>query len=157
VDSIFIRRVTWLIERVLIVLSASIAAVVFLQVVFRYVLRQPLFWSEELPRYLLIWTTFLAAALAQKHEAHINITLFVTRLSRRLHDGLRILANLIILGFLGVLVYSGSLVTSITAHHRSTALQIPMGIVYLALPVGSALMMLYLLLQIVRDLRNLRA
>jgi TRAP-type C4-dicarboxylate transport system permease small subunit len=156
-DSTFIRRLTWIIERVLIVLSVSIAAVVFLQVVFRYLLRQPLFWSEELPRYLLIWTTFLAAALAQKHEAHINITLFVTRLSPRLKDALRILANLIILGFLGVLVYSGSLVTSITVHHRSTALQIPMGIVYLALPVGSALMMLYLLLQIARDLRNLRA
>jgi TRAP-type C4-dicarboxylate transport system permease small subunit len=156
-DSIFIRRLTWIVERILIVLSVSITAVVFLQVVFRYVLRQPLFWSEELPRYLLIWISFLAAALAQKHEAHINITLLVTRLSPRLQQARRILANLVMLGFLGVLVYSGSLVASITAHHRSTALQIPMALVYLALPVGSALMILYLILQIARDLRNLSA
>jgi TRAP-type C4-dicarboxylate transport system permease small subunit len=74
---------------VLIALSMGIAAVVFLQVVFRYVLRQPLFWSEELPRYLLIWMSFLAAALAQKTEAHINITLCLTWLPRRswLHLG----------------------------------------------------------------------
>jgi len=76
-DSTFIRRLTWSIERILIVLSVSITAVVFLQVVFRYLLRQPLFWSEELPRYLLIWMTFLAAALAQKHDAHKSITLVV--------------------------------------------------------------------------------
>ena len=43
-DSTFIRSLTWLVERLLIVLSMLIAAVVFLQVVFRYVLQQPLFW-----------------------------------------------------------------------------------------------------------------
>jgi len=151
-DSRLIRRLTWLVERVLILLSMLIAAVVFLQVVFRYVLQQPLYWSEELPRYLLIWMSFLAAALAQKNEAHINITLAVTPLPMAVQRGIRLLANLVILGFLGVLVYSGSLVTRITAAHRSTALQIPMAVVYAALPVGAALMMLYLVLQIARDL-----
>jgi len=151
-DSRLIRRLTWLVERVLILLSMLIAAVVFLQVVFRYVLQQPLYWSEELPRYLLIWMSFLAAALAQKNEAHINITLAVTPLPTVVQRGIRLLANLVILGFLGVLVYSGSLVTRITAAHRSTALQIPMAVVYAALPVGAALMMLYLVLQIARDL-----
>ena len=153
-DSIFIRRLTWLVERVLVVLSLLIAAVVFLQVVFRYVLQQPLFWSEELPRYLLIWMSFLSAALAQKDEAHINITLAVTPLPRVVRRWIRLLANLVILGFLGILIYSGALVTKITAAHRSTALQIPMAIVYVALPVGAALMMLYLILQIVRDVRS---
>jgi len=152
VDSWLIRRLTWGVERVLILLSMLIAAVVFLQVVFRYVLQQPLYWSEELPRYLLIWMSFLAAALAQKNEAHINITLAVTPLPTVVQRGIRLLANLVILGFLGVLVYSGSLVTRITAAHRSTALQIPMAVVYAALPVGAALMMLYLVLQIARDL-----
>lgn len=151
-DSRLIRRLTWLVERVLILLSMLIAAVVFLQVVFRYVLQQPLYWSEELPRYLLIWMSFLAAALAQKNEAHINITLAVTPLPMAVQRGIRLLANLVILGFLGVLIYSGSLVTRITAAHRSTALQIPMAVVYAALPVGAALMMLYLVLQIARDL-----
>lgn len=156
-DSTFIRRLTWSIERVLIFLSVSITAVVFLQVVFRYLLRQPLFWSEELPRYLLIWMTFLAAALAQKHDAHMSITLVVNWLSPRARRVVRILAHLVVLAFLGVLVHSGSLVTGITVHHRSTALQIPMAAVYVALPIGAALMMLYLVLQIVLELRQPRA
>ena len=155
-DSTLIRRLTCGIECVLIVLSMGIAAVVFLQVVFRYVLRQPLFWSEELPRYLLIWMSFLAAALAQKTEAHINITLCLTWLPRRTQRWLHLGANLVILAFLGVLVYSGGLVVNITAHHRSTALQLPMGLVYAALPVGALLMMLYLVLQILQELQALR-
>jgi len=153
-ENTLIRKLTWLLERILIALSLLISIVVFLQVVFRYVLSQPLFWSEELPRYLLIWTTFLAAALAQKHRAHINITLAVNLLPRRIQKWLRILADILICVFLGVLVYSGSLVSRVTLHHRSTALQIPMAAVYLALPVGAALMMLYLLLQIIDDVRN---
>ena len=155
-ESAFIRGVTWGVERLLILLSMLIASVVFLQVVFRYVLQQPLYWSEELPRYLLIWMSFLAAALAQKNEAHINITLAVTPLPTVVQRGIRLFANLVILGFLGVLVYSGSLVTRITAAHRSTALQIPMAVVYAALPVGAALMMLYLVLQIVQDVTRRR-
>jgi TRAP-type transport system small permease protein len=156
-ESPFIRRLTWGIERVLILLSIAIALVVFLQVLFRYLLRQPLFWSEELPRYLLIWMSFLAAALAQKHNAHINITLCLAPLSTRTRQVLKILTDTVILVFLWVLVYSGGLVTSITVHHRSTALQLPMGLVYAALPVGATLMSLYLTLQIADGVRRLKA
>jgi TRAP-type C4-dicarboxylate transport system permease small subunit len=156
VDSIFIRRLTQGVEWVLVVLSGLIFAVVFLQVVFRYVLRQPLFWSEELPRYLLIWMSFLAAALAQRQNAHINIALCLTPLPARARHALKILTDMVVLIFLWILFYSGGLVTSVTAHHRSTALQIPMGWVYAALPVGAALMSLYLVLQIADGVRRLK-
>jgi len=156
-ESALIRRLTRLVEWMLVVLSILIFVVVFLQVLFRYLLRQPLFWSEELPRYLLIWMCFLAAALAQKHDAHINITLCLAPLSTRTRQLLKILTDAVILVFLWILIYSGSLVTSITAHHRSTALQLPMGLVYAALPVGAILMSLYLVLQIADSVRRQKA
>ena len=156
-DSIVIRKLTRLVEWMLTVLSILIFVVVFLQVLFRYLLRQPLFWSEELPRYLLIWMCFLAAALAQKHDAHINITLCLAPLSTRTRQLFKILTDAVILAFLWILIYSGGLVTSITAHHRSTALQLPMGLVYAALPVGAILMSVYLFLQIADGVRRLKA
>jgi TRAP-type C4-dicarboxylate transport system permease small subunit len=156
-ESALIRRLTRFVEWMLTVLSILIFVVVFLQVLFRYLLRQPLFWSEELPRYLLIWMCFLAAAVAQKHDAHINITLCLAPLSTRARQMLKILTDAIILAFLWILIYSGGLVTSITAHHRSTALQLPMGLVYAALPVGAILMSLYLVLQIADGVRRLKA
>ncbi len=155
-DSTFVRWLTRLVEWMLVGLSVLIFAVVFLQVLFRYLLRQPLFWSEELPRYLLIWMSFLAAALAQKQDAHINITLCLAPLSTRARQALKILTDVVILVFLWVLIYSGSMVTSITAHHRSTALQLPMGFVYAALPAGAVLMSLYLVLQLADGVRRLK-
>jgi len=101
--------------------------------------------------------SFLAAALAQKHDAHINITLCLAPFSTRARQVLKILTDAIILAFLWVITYSGGLVTSITAHHRSTALQLPMGLVYAALPVGAILMSLYLVLQIADGVRRLKA
>ena len=156
-ESALIRRLTRFVEWMLVAFSILIFVVVFLQVLFRYLLRQPLFWSEELPRYLLIWMSFLAAALAQKTDAHINITLCLAPLSARARQALKILTDVIVLAFLWILMYSGGLVTSITAHHRSTALQIPMGVVYAALPVGAVLMSLYLILQIAASVRRLKA
>jgi TRAP-type transport system small permease protein len=155
VNSRLIHNLTRLLEQALIVLSVLISAVVFLQVVFRYVLQQPLFWSEELPRYLLIWMSFLAAAREQKDEAHINIGLCLTPLPVAAQRWIRLFTNLVILAFLAILVYSGTLVINITAYHRSTALQIPMAAVYAALPVGAMLMMLYLVLQIAQDVKIL--
>lgn len=155
-DSTVIRRLTQGVEWVLVSLSGLIFLVVFLQVVFRYVLRQPLFWSEELPRYLLIWMSFLAAALAQRQDAHINITLCLAPLPARARRALKILTDIVVLFFLWILLYSGGLVTSVTAQHRSTALQLPMGWVYAALPVGAALMSLYLVLQIADGVRRLK-
>jgi TRAP-type transport system small permease protein len=143
-------------EWILVALSAGIAVVVCLQVLFRYVLHQPLYWSEELPRYLLIWMAFLAAGLAQREEAHINITLLLHLFPAAGQRAIRVGMNVVILAFLGLLVYSGALVTRITVAHRSTALQIPMAVVYAALPVGAVLMMLYLSLQIVQELRGRR-
>jgi len=156
-DSIVIRKLTRLVEWMLTALSILIFVVVFLQVLFRYLLRQPLFWSEELPRYLLIWMSFLAAAVAQKQDAHINITLCLAPLSARARRLLKILTDAVILAFLWILIYSGGLVTSITAHHRSTALQLPIGLVYAALPVGAILMSVYLFLQIADGVRRLKA
>ena len=77
--------------------------------------------------------------------------------STRTRQVLKVLTDLVILVFLWVLIYSGGLVTSITAHHRSTALQLPMGLVYAALPVGAILMSLYLVLQIADAVRRLKA
>jgi TRAP-type transport system small permease protein len=152
VNSVCIRGLTYALERVLILLTILISGVVLLQVIFRYLLQQPLYWSEELPRYLLIWVSFLAAALAQRSDGHINIMLLVNLLPASAQRWVRLLTRLATLAFLTVLLYSGFLVTRITVAHRSTALQIPMAAVYLALPVGAALMMLYLVLQMAEEI-----
>ncbi|MBP1760662.1 MAG: transporter small permease [Firmicutes bacterium] len=48
-------------------------AIMFIQVVFRYLLHQPLPWSEESARFLFVASTFLGAAIATAERGHIEI------------------------------------------------------------------------------------
>jgi TRAP-type C4-dicarboxylate transport system permease small subunit len=48
-------------------------ALMFIQVIFRYVLESPLPWSEELCRYLFIITAFMGGAVATGERSHIEI------------------------------------------------------------------------------------
>jgi len=43
------------------------------QVLFRFVLSSPLSWSEELVRYVFVWSVFLTAAIAFNLNSHISI------------------------------------------------------------------------------------
>jgi hypothetical protein len=54
------------IEYLLFGLGFTMTVVVAVQVFFRYVLNQSLFWSEELARYLLVWLSFLGASVAYR-------------------------------------------------------------------------------------------
>ena len=64
------------IEYLLFGLGFGMAMLVAVQVFFRYVLNQSLFWSEELARYLLIWLTFLGASCAYYRHAHPGVDIF---------------------------------------------------------------------------------
>ena len=131
-------------ETVVMVLMAVLVVVVVASVVFRYVLLSPLAWSEEVGRYLMIWTGFLAASIAVQQGMHVGIDFVVqwirpatAALLRRLARGLTAVFLLI------VTIYGFVLVTSLW-DQWSPVLEIRMTWPYLAIPVGSLLMLVEL-------------
>jgi len=59
------------------VLVGNMVVALTLQVFFRYVVQAPLFWSEELARFLLIWSVFAGATFAFRHRTHMSIDLIL--------------------------------------------------------------------------------
>ncbi|MDO5641768.1 MAG: TRAP transporter small permease [Paracoccus sp. (in: a-proteobacteria)] len=116
------------------VLSGLIAWVVFS----RYALGTTPRWSEELPRLILVWVTWLGVASAFIRGSHFEAGI----LPLILRDGparraAGWLARIATFCFLVVLVVTGWKITLFTWSHAMTALTLPKGLFYLALPVGA--------------------
>lgn len=129
---------------------------VFAQVLFRYVFAVPLSWTEEVSRYTLIWLTFISGAMCIRTNSHFVIDIILNKLplSPRLVLQILILAGMAV--FAGVMFYTGVEILPIVNYQISPALRIPMGYVYLAIPLGSSLMLFHIFCAIYRRLLYLK-
>ena len=123
------------------VLVAVMVVVAFQQVFFRYILQDSLVWSEELTRYLFVWTTFVASAYAAKEGRHLSVVMLVTALPRRAAGIIELLADLLSLAFCAYCaVYGWQMVDFLfRTVQLSPGMQINVGWAYLAIPVGMSL------------------
>jgi TRAP-type C4-dicarboxylate transport system permease small subunit len=123
---------------------ALMTVLIFAQVLCRYVLQAPLSWSEELARYIFIWLTFFGASVAFYERTHINVSYFVEHIRNvRTRALLMFTADLLCLWFLWVFVKDGFVVASrvLALGQVSSSMGfLPVGAVYLAVPVGSLFM-----------------
>lgn len=143
-------RLAAILERVLdAILAAMVAAMVAIvvwQVFARYALHRAPGWSEELARYLIVWITTLGAAAVLRSGGHISVSWFVTRLHGRRRAVLLGLRDVAFAAILLVLVVSGLDYAEVNAVQQSAALEVPMNLVQMCLPLGAALTLLMLAL-----------
>lgn len=134
------------ISRYLLVFTLStMAVVVFTQVLFRYLLNFPLFWTEELGRYLLVWSSLLGGAIALKRHEHIAVTFLTDRVPKKFRAVIGKCAMLLIIFQIAILTVGGVELVYLTKLQTSPALRIPMALPYLALPVGGCIMLVHAL------------
>ena len=116
------------------------------QVFSRYILKAPSSITEELSRYLLIWIGILGAAYAAGQQAHLSINLLEEKLNPPNRKRLRVIINLLIIFFCitALVLGGGNLVyKSYDLGQHSAALNLPMYIVYLVLPISGLLIIAY--------------
>ena len=134
-------------------LFVGLVAVAFAQVLFRYVIGYSLYWSEETARYLFVWISFLGAVAALERGAHIGVEVLVEKLPRNIRRYVILFSNISVGLFLLFLTVKGLKMVADNMIQRSPALRVPMGLVYLAIPVGAVLMGIHVFFQILRQLR----
>ncbi len=131
----------------LILLSVIMVVVIFIQVFMRYVMQNSLSWSEELARYCFIWLIYIGISYGVKKQRHISVDAILLLFKERGKIIFGIIANLLFLAFAIFVVVKGYEISSqlLQWGQKSPANKIPMGIVYLAAPVGMALTSLRLI------------
>jgi TRAP-type C4-dicarboxylate transport system permease small subunit len=127
-------------------LTVVMVAAVFLQVVFRYVVNQPLSWSEELARYIFVWASMLGASMGIKKKSHFSLDALLKLFPRSQKKALEIILYCLMSVFLIILVYYGTQFSRELYVQTAPGLNITMAIPYAAMPVGGMLMLLHILL-----------
>ncbi len=128
--------VRWLIIALMVVMTVTVS----MQILFRYVFNVPLGWSEEAARFAFVWVSFFGAAALLRVREHINVAVFTERFPSRLRAACLFVANLCGLLCVGFFLIGGIDLTRNEWQQLAPAMQIPMGWVYLALPVSATLM-----------------
>lgn len=126
--------------------------VVLLQVIFRYVMRISVPWTEEFARYLLILITFVGGALAIRDKQHIAVTAIINKLPKKAPYYLNKFFNISIILFL-IAVFRGSiLMVKLTWETPVGSIGwLSTGKIYLILPVSITMMIIYLLNQLINE------
>jgi TRAP-type C4-dicarboxylate transport system permease small subunit len=137
-----------------VLLLVAMTVVTFAQVFFRFVVVHSLPWSEEFSRYSLVWASFLGASIALKRGLHIGVQAFVTKLSQEKRRLIYLITLVMITFFLIVVIVKGLQMASFNMRQSSPAMRIPMGFPYLAIPVGSLIMVIHLLDELILGWRH---
>ena len=127
------------------------------QVASRSVLGDPSPYTDELARYLLIWIGLLGAAYGVGQHLHVAVDLVPESLVKRFGLTLSIGVSACVMCFaLTVLIFGGLslVVLTVSLRQTSAALGLPIGVVYLALPLSGLLIFAYCLLDIVELLEH---
>ena len=150
------KRIDKILGRTLVVIMAIMVVNVLWQVFTRYVIGNPSSFTDELARYLMIWIGILGAAFVAGKNMHVAIDILPSRASLKTQTRLKtIVTILIILFVIFAFVVGGSRLVYISyiLGQQSPALQIPLAVVYLIIPISGCLIIFYK----VSDLLNLRS
>lgn len=140
------RIINTILERALVFLMALMVINVLWQILSRYIPALPGSFTDELARYLLIWVGLLGAAYASGQHMHLALDLLPEKLKGVAKSRLFIFINVLVGSFaLLVMVIGGIRLMYITLYlgQTSAALGIPLGYVYMVLPLSGFLIIYY--------------
>lgn len=129
----------------IIVSMGGIAFFVNVAVFYRYVLDDPLTWTNEISSYLLVFSVLFGASIALRHNEFVKVEALASLLPGRLQWFVTVGTQLLIAAFLVICIDSPSMLIqkAILTKTISPALGIPMVHLYHLLRVGFICMLFF--------------
>ncbi|MDA3964607.1 TRAP transporter small permease [Enterococcus thailandicus] len=144
-----------LLEIIGAVLLLVMVSVVLWQVFSRTVLGNPNTVTEEFVRFGLVWFAMLSSAYVVGQKAHLAVTILSEKLTGTKSWVLEIVVQTLFLLFAAIImVYGGLNAVTLTMGQLSPSLGIPMGYVYLSVPVSGCLIIVYSLINLINTFNN---
>jgi len=129
-----------------VALMAGYFVVVLLQVFFRYVLNESLFWAEELVRGLMVWGVMIGSALVAASRGHIRVEVLELMLPPAGRKVVVWICDALTIAFSLILLVASIQLMDRVWTQQSPILEIPKWTVYMAIAAGASLEALITLL-----------
>jgi TRAP-type C4-dicarboxylate transport system permease small subunit len=142
----FQNKLNKILEVTLVVLVSVLVVDVLWQVFSRYLLSSPSSFTDELAGFLLIWVGVLGASYVSGRKEHLAIDILIQKSPPARQKKLQYLIHsLVFLFALSVMVLGGIILmyTRFILQVKSAALQLPLGYVYIILPISGLIIMYY--------------
>lgn len=145
-----------IIEILCTVIMGYMVLAVCWQVITRFILKNPSTLTEEILRYLLVWTTMVGGAYAYGRRKHLAINMLTKKLPEKQQKLLDIVIQIIVIVFaVVVMIMGGMRLVGTTSNQISAALHLPMPFVYASIVVGGVLIIFYSLIFIAEDIKEM--
>ena len=141
-----------IIKTTVALLLIGIVVILSLNVFLRYVMRSPIFWSEEITVLGMIWFTFLAGALLVRDDKNIAIANIVDLLPRNIAAVVNVISNCLVLLIIVVMLWQSILLTERLGLSMTPALQIKESVYGAAMVAGFGGMLLFFLRNLIGKL-----
>ena len=140
---------------VCILLFAFMVIIGTSQILVRYIFNNPSTVSEELLTYSFTWMSLFAAAYVFGKREHMRMGFLADKLNKKKLTILNAIIEIIIIAFaLIVMVYGGISITSLSMTQKTASLGIPMGYVYIVIPITGVVIAVYGVLNVICLIRK---
>lgn len=153
------KVLTWFEDIIMIFGMLSATAILFINVVVRFVLKSGIVWAEEYARFAIIWIVLGACAAAVRTDAHMKITAIPDAIKNPTGKlALETIVTVIYLAFCVILLVCGVTLTMsmIRNHQVSPAMEIPLWWIYVSIPIGAADMIIRIIQVYLRRVKEIK-
>lgn len=144
---LYFKIIDWIakiVAKFLIALIISLVAIVFANIVLRY-MGSSIRWADEMARLLFVWTSFLGMYFAYSRNLHPSFTLIVNKVGTknpRRGKVMLVFTHVLVLAFLLIVLYGGIIYINLAKIQTTAVLRLSVGWMYAAAPVSMFLMIL---------------
>ena len=148
----FLDVVSAVVKWAMLMMASVIFVVICITVFTRYMLNLVPSWSEEIPRYMLVWITYLGAALCVRLQEHISLDVFFALLPVRIQRAGSLLLNLMVGAVGAIMVMYGVDLVRQFGDDLMESIPVTNFWLYLAMPVSGLLIILFVVQKLWRGL-----
>jgi len=144
----------WMLRWICLSLVLGMAVLVVFNVFYRYVLNDPIVWSDEIIMLMLLSLTYLGAALAASQRGHISVELLESLVKKQGETALkklRLIQDLVIVAVLGVISLYAFKIARFSQDQQTDVMLLSYFWVYFILCLGMIFMILMIFKRIYED------